>query len=710
MQAESLIPIVANIGLLAILAWIVSFFGSALFDNLDEPDTKSQLVIGLTFGIGASLLMEMPIELQQGIIGDGRGGPILLAGMIGGPVAAVITGTIAAAVRVFIGGAGATSGVAYIICFAAIGCLWRLVCEKKGFSSVHWTWLVAVSTFATVISIPTIFLMPEAARWDVLTIIWPQVWVENVVGCIILGSLINRERIRVEMEAELVEKEKRAIAGTEAKSRFLAAMSHEIRTPINAILGILQLLQNKLTSRDDKQDIKAALGAGDALLSLIGQVLDFAKIEAGVISVQKEIVCINTLFNDLSSMFSNIATDRGITIQFHDNLSGRTIVSADQAKIRQVLFNLIGNALKFTEQGRVDVSVRSRAQEMGELYLEFEVQDTGPGVDPADHDVIFEEFGQSDAGRMSSSGSGLGLSISRHLALAMGGDISVQSALGRGARFAFSLNVKPAAVTELPIEYSYSDQSRTSGTARILLVEDNDINRSLATRMLEADGHDVIGVEDGQHAVDLIVGERQKFDIVFMDIQMPRMTGDEATRVIIENIDEAERPPIVALTANALAEQMEEYRNVGMTAVLTKPMRIKELRRMIQVHSGVSVCESSDQVAKSASPPEVIDFKALQETLTVMNLGDELTTLSKIHDRSKELLERMKVTPNAHDNVAANAHNLAGMLGNFGLESASDSVRLISIAAKRRRDTRPEVSDAITQVEQSFELAYNHYR
>ncbi len=579
MSTDLHIPIIANIGLLAILAWIVSFFSASLFRDFRTRGYQTPLIVGLTFGAGAALLMNIPVELQQGIIGDGRGAPVLLSGIIGGPVAALVAGTIAAAMRYYIGGAGAPGGVIYIILFAVIGCLWRFIAEKKNLRAMHWSRLIAVATLATIVTIPVVFLLPEAARMNVIVIIWPQLLVANILGSLILGSLVERERQREKISAELIEKEKLATLGADSKSRFLAAMSHEIRTPINTIMGALQLLQQKVTSDEDKKDIKTALNAGDVLLSLIGQVLDFAKIEAGVVSINKEAVSINAIIHDLSSMFGNLANDRGITINFHDDLPDDTVVSADQAKIRQILINLIGNALKFTAQGQVDVYARSSTQGGDDIELEFEVKDTGSGIAPDDHDLIFDEFGQSESGKNFTGGTGLGLSISRQLAHAMNGEISVQSDLGKGASFFLRLNVSRAAVTD--IVHAEEEVETPAGGLWILLAEDNDINRVLATRMLEAEGHEVVGVEDGQMAVDLIVKERQKFDLVFMDIQMPRLCGDEATQIIIREVDAADRPPIIALTANALTEQMESYRKIGMTDVLTKPVQITEMRRMI---------------------------------------------------------------------------------------------------------------------------------
>jgi PAS domain S-box-containing protein len=373
-----------------------------------------------------------------------------------------------------------------------------------------------------------------------------------------------------------------ALAAAESKAQFLANISHEIRTPMNGVLGVLHLLRGENLTADGRQLLEEAVGCGQMLAELLNDVIDFSKIEAGRLEFSPEPTDPVALMDSVAGLLRPQAAARGLWLSTHaDTELGWA--SVDPVRLRQILFNLIGNAVKFTLQGGVDAHL-SRVGSR----LRIEITDTGVGIDPGARSDLFQRFHQADGSTTRRfGGSGLGLAISQRLAELMGGEIGFDSELGRGSTFWIEIEAPP-------VQAAVASAGHADGLLdglRVLVVEDNPTNRLIATRMLEQLGASVETADDGQQGVE--AASRAAFDLIFMDIQMPVMDGVEATRRIRELPEPARLTPILAMTANAMSHQADSYRAAGMNGIVAKPLSPAALIAQI----AAIVAQSGQEVA-----------------------------------------------------------------------------------------------------------------
>lgn len=491
----------------------------------------------------------------------------------------------------------------------------------------------------------------------------------------------SRERLRAEKEA---------ISANEAKSKFLTAMSHEIRTPLNGILGILQLVEQTKLPVNVSDKLKIARESGFFLLNLVNQVLDFARIEAGSVERDDEDFLLGSMISDLHSMFKMQADSKYLEFDYKIIGPDDVWLTGDYGHIKQILFNLIGNAIKFTRDGAVTIVVKVNETDDDAVNLIFDVIDTGPGISWEEQDIIFEEFKQSEAGRKSGMGTGLGLSISKQLAEVMGGKLTVTSAAGHGTTFTFTTEVVKA-------QEQQNSQARNGDISdlpplRILIAEDNSVNQIVISEMLVADGHTVTLVDDGTEVVEEIRNNSNQYDLILMDIQMPHMNGVDATLAIRTLIPDPEKLPIFALTANAFASQVEQYSKVGMQATLTKPIILADLRALIfKYFSGIekhpNLPESNSSRIRVRSKSEYLDVDTIDSMIGVISIKRFLMlaeTLPSSFD--KELAELEEKGLNASD-VQKLAHKFRGMAANVGFSLLADKAREIEEQANDHTDT-----------------------
>jgi signal transduction histidine kinase/ActR/RegA family two-component response regulator len=395
----------------------------------------------------------------------------------------------------------------------------------------------------------------------------------------LLALRFENEAIAQEREQALAE----ARLHSEAKSRFLATVSHEMRTPLHGMLGLARLLQHDHPRAEQRQRLGLIERSGEHLLLVINDVLDFSKIEAGRMEIQLKPFDISAVLQEAAGVFQVLAQRKKLTLTLTTGWDGPCLVLGDAGRVRQVLHNLLGNAVKFTEHGSVHLLAQRVPQSD---QFELTVRDTGPGIALQDQPLIFEAFTQAQASlNRKHGGTGLGLSIARQLCQAMGGGLSLDSAPGLGAVFKARIQcpaVAHDAPDTVPANTPYADSGWLSAGARVLLVEDNPVNVLVAEAMLRNLGHEVCTVTDGQQAVAWL--DTDQCDLVFMDCAMPVMDGFAAAQEIRRRERASGRPrvPIVALTANVLADEREQCVQAGMDDYLAKPFEPDDIQRVVE--------------------------------------------------------------------------------------------------------------------------------
>jgi signal transduction histidine kinase/CheY-like chemotaxis protein len=402
-------------------------------------------------------------------------------------------------------------------------------------------------------------------------------------GMVVVMSDITQLQART----RLLEKARQdAEQATEAKSNFLASMSHEIRTPMNGIIGVSELLSETPLNGEQSQFVETIRRSAMALTELIGDILDFSKIEAGHLRLTQETLNLAELFQDVSNMMTPMAQAKNISFRVDIREDAPHCVLGDKLRLHQILINLLGNAIKFTQQGGVTLTVWPE----GVNRVRVDVTDTGVGIPPQHLDTVFNSFEQVQGGfQRPFEGSGLGLAITRELVDAMGGRIWVKSQLGQGATFSLDL---PLITTEnvMAIPEAIAAPALDLSDRRILLAEDNLTNQFVVKKMLQRLGAKPKIVGNGQEACDAMA--QDVFDLVLMDISMPVMSGLDATRRIRRMERERGRPPchIIALTGNAFETDRQSSVDAGMDGFLTKPIQKDQLQRCLCDVLSISEC------------------------------------------------------------------------------------------------------------------------
>lgn len=378
-----------------------------------------------------------------------------------------------------------------------------------------------------------------------------------------------------------------------AKSNFLATMSHEIRTPMNGVLGMAQLLRRDAAEPRQIERLDTLVESGEYLLSILNDILDVSKIDAGRLEIAPKAEDLRRFLDQVIGFWGARADERGVALRLEiaDNVPSHVLM--DALRLRQVLFNLLGNALKFTEAGSVALKVDAQPDGERAHRVRFLVCDTGPGIDGQHLPVLFDRFSQGEASEARRfGGTGLGLAIAKQLIELMGGRIAVQSVLGEGSIFQIELPLSEARIEEHPLPAATSAQV-TLPELDLLIVDDNAVNLLVLDQLLSAFGHRVAKASSGREALDQL--GRQAFDLVLMDIQMPHMTGTEALRLLRTGPGPNREVPVIALTADVTSGGRARYLGLGFSEHASKPVQIGELM---------------EAVARAMSPAEALSVTA----------------------------------------------------------------------------------------------------
>ena len=460
-----------------------------------------------------------------------------------------------------------------------------------------------------------------------------------VVIVSIRATLAERDKLASENERtkqELMEREVRkqeAEAANRLKSEFLATISHEVRTPMNAVIGMAGILLDSDLTSEQRQHALVLKDSGDALLMLLNDILDLSKIEAGQVELEILDFELMGLLESMKSLWESRLQSKGLQLTIGIAPDVPLVLKSDPTRIRQILFNLISNASKFTEHGGISIEISKRHADDDRLELRFAVTDTGMGITPEARSRLFNKFSQADGSTTRKfGGTGLGLAICKELTQLLGGEIDVESVPGRGATFWFTiwcaLGDSNAIDTDVRMsDTAFTDISGTDRSLRILVAEDNHVNQVVLQALLSKTGHRIDMVANGSEAVSAVI--RGPYDLVLMDIHMPEMDGVTASRRIRELSGEVGKLPIIALTANAMKGDREKYIAAGMTDYVSKPINPRKLIMAIARCTG-------------QQPADFMYESEIQTTPVAMDAGDVVTDLTDLMSDLDALMEEEK--------------------------------------------------------------------